>query len=150
MSVPGSSAPLGLKAYTKDTPPGWRPHSYPISEHRDLLMIWCKLTRLDPDQVGAAIMSRLEGSAHRLARQLSIVRQEVDAGGNAVTVTYRGIDAVSLLKSDAVTDPQTGMEIIPSYNSGAKILIDKLLSLNHLDDQDKAWVSSSVSDALQE
>ncbi len=141
MSAPSSAAPLGLKAYTKDTPPGWRPHSYPISEYRDLLMIWCKLTRLDPEQVGAAIMSRLEGSAHRLARQLAIVRQEMDAGGNVIAVTYRGIDAVSLLKLDAVIDPGSGAELIPGYDSGAKVLIDKLLSLNHLDDQDRAWVS---------
>ncbi len=86
-------------------------------------------------------MSRLEGSAHRLARQLAIVRQEMDAANNVVTVTYRGIDAVSLLKFDAVFDPGTGAELIPAYDSGAKVLIDKLLSLNHLDDQDKAWVS---------
>ena len=87
---------MALRAYNRDVPPGWKPYSYPISEYRDLLMIWCKLTKLDADQIGAAIMSRLEGSAHKLARQLSIVRQELNLAGAIDTVTYRGIDAVSL------------------------------------------------------
>ena len=30
---------LGLKQYTKDVPPGWRPRSYPIREYRDYLTI---------------------------------------------------------------------------------------------------------------
>ena len=52
---------LGLKQYTKDVPPGWRPRNYPIREYRDYLTIWGKLTRLEAAQVGPAVMSRLEG-----------------------------------------------------------------------------------------
>ena len=83
---------LGLKQYNKDTPPGWKPRSYPFREYTESLAIWLKMTRLDEDQIGPAIMSRLEGGALKLAKKLTI--QRINAAG--VTETYRGVDAVSL------------------------------------------------------
>ena len=61
---------FGLKQYTKDVPPGWRPYSYPLREYKDYLSVWSKLTKLDPEQIGAAIVSRLEGAALKYALNL--------------------------------------------------------------------------------
>ena len=59
---------LGLKQYNKDTPPGWRPRSYPFGEYTESLAIWLKMTKLDPEQIGSSLMSRLEAGALRLAK----------------------------------------------------------------------------------
>ena len=96
-STPGL---LGLKQYTKDVPPGWRPRSYPIREYRDYLGIWAKLTRLDENQLGPAIMSRLEGGALRLALSLRVDRLN-DDGQPTIAI---GTDAVSLPAQDPVFD----------------------------------------------
>ena len=115
-----SSPALALRQYTKDVPPGWRPRAYPIKDYRDALAVWARLTKLDQEQIGAAIMSRLEGGALRIAHGLTTVRLDPDS---LTPVNYQGIDAVSLLASQAVTD-QTGNEVVPAYPSGAKLLVD--------------------------
>ena len=73
-----ASQPLSLRQYSKDVPPGWRPRAYPIREYKEALGVWSKLTRLDEDQIGPAIMSRLEGGALRVAHALTI--QRIDPG----------------------------------------------------------------------
>eukprot|EP00959_Pyramimonas_sp_CCMP1952_P290702 6080804-Pyramimonas_sp.AAC.1 len=55
-----ASSHLGLRQYTKDVPPGWRPRAYPIKEYKECLAIWGRLTKLDQEHIGPAIMSRLE------------------------------------------------------------------------------------------
>ena len=99
--------------------------------------IWGKLTRLDADQIGLAIMSRLDGGALRLALALRIVRN--DEFG--ISHTYKGTDAVSLPAADAVIDPNTGIVIAPAYEAGARILMQQLSAAYYLDDQDRAWTS---------
>ena len=132
-----ASSPLALRQYTKDVPPGWRPRAYPIKEYKNALDVWSRLSRLDPDQLGPAIMSRLEGGALKFAEGMTVHRQQADGAVH----TYRGIEAVSLLAQQAIQDPQTGQEICPAYPSGAKTLITQLMSLHYLDDQDLAWTS---------
>ena len=100
--------------------------------------IWGKLTRLDADQIGPAIMSRLDGGALRLALAMRIVRY--DEFG--IAHTFKGTDAVSLLESTVVMDPNTGAVIVPAYEAGARILMQQLSAAYYLDDQDRAWTSS--------
>ena len=135
MTTPGST-PLSLKQYTKDIPPGWRPRSYPIREYREALEIWSRLTRLEQDQLGAAVMSRLEGPALRAAQDLRI--QRLDGAGNVVA--HRGIEAVSLPRVAAQYDGR-GQEVVPVQHSGIKVLQDRLFEMYGLDDQDLAWTS---------
>ena len=73
-----NTTPANLKQYTKDIPPGWRPRAYPLKEYRENLLIWSRLTKLDTDQAGAAIMSRLEGQALKRAKNLKIIRLNLD------------------------------------------------------------------------
>ena len=129
---------LGLKQYTKDVPPGWRPRSYPIREYRDYLTIWGKLTRLEAAQVGPAVMSRLEGGALRLALSMSVDRIDENTGQMR---TYTGAEAVCLMDQQAIIDQYTGVVIQPEQMSGARLLINKLMETYHLDDQDLAWTS---------
>ena len=103
-------------------------------------MVWCRLTRLDPEHIGAAIMSRLQGGAWHTATQLTIARNTFDADGTMMTTTFRGIDAVSLIKTEPILDDQ-GLQVVPAYPSGSKLLLDRLLSLHYLDAQDKSWVT---------
>ncbi len=138
MQTQTSSPVLSLKQYTKDVPPGWRPRSYPIKDYKEALGVWSRLTRLEDNQIGAAMISRLEGGALRIAHSLTITRPNIQTGQNE---THKGIDAVSLAKQDAIMDPHTGAEIAPSYPSGAKVLLDRLMELFFLDDQDLAWTS---------
>ena len=35
---------LGLKQYTKEVPPGFRPGSYPVTEYEELVKVWSCLT----------------------------------------------------------------------------------------------------------
>ena len=81
LSTPATT-PLTLKQYSKDVPPGWRPRAYPIREYRKALDIWARLTRLEQGQLGAAVMSRLEGKALQAAEDLIVIRP--DDQGNAV------------------------------------------------------------------
>ena len=120
-----ASSPLALRQYTKDVPPGWRPRAYPIKEYKNALDVWSRLSRLEPDQLGPAIMSRLEGGALKFAEGMTIARQQADGS----VLTYRGIEAVSLLAQQAINDPQTGREIVPAYPSGAKTLITQLIKV---------------------
>ena len=133
-----SSTPLALRQFTKDVPPGWRPRAYPIREYKEFLEVWSRLTRLDADQLGAAMVSRLEGGALRIAHGLTTSRYDPLDG---VTKDYKGLAAISLPAQLAVYDQHTGAVIAPDYGSGIKSLLDKLLELYYLDDQDLAWTS---------
>ena len=133
-----ATSQLGLRQYTKDVPPGWRPRAYPIKEYKEYLAIWGRLTKLDQEQIGPAIMSRLEGGALRIALGLTIQRPDPNT---LVQTTYEGVEAVSLDAQEAINDPQTGAQVSPPYPSGVKVLIAKLTELYYLDDQDLAWTS---------
>ena len=132
-----SQQSMPLRAYNKDVPPGWRPRAYPIRDYREYLTVWSKLTRLDTDQLGAAIMSRLEGGAWRAANALTVSR--VDPADGQLK-EYRGVDAVSLLHQAAILDGN-GNELLAEGQAGARLLVDRLLELYYLDDQDLAWTS---------
>ena len=133
-----ASTTLGLRQYTKDVPPGWRPRSYPINEYKDLLGIWGRLTKLDPEQVGPAIMSRLEHGALKVALKFRVSRRNPTTGADD---TFTGPDAVALLDQPPIMDPVSGAPITPHYRSGASLLLDRLMELYHLDDQDQAWTA---------
>ena len=128
---------LGLKQYTKDIPPGWGPRMYPIVEYVELLKVWSKLTRLDEDQIPAAIMSRLVGKALRTAHRYSVSR--LDALTNVLT-THKGIDALSLPAVTAITDRHGGV-LQEAQPSGIAAFLKELQSQHALDEQDKSWMS---------
>ena len=131
-----SASPLSLKSYSKDIPPGWRPRAYPLKEYVEALKVWVKLTTLSEDKYGAAVMSRLDGQALKLAQNLSIRRYDPET--NAVE-TKVGVDALSLPWLPPGRTPQ-GVEY-PRQESGIKLLIDKFEEHYGLDDQDKAWTA---------
>ena len=130
------STPATLKQYNKDTPPGWRPRAYPLKEYKENLMIWARLTRLENDQIGAAIVSRLEGNALKRAKALKITRFNPDTGLNE---DYEGIKAICL-KSYPGGVTAHG-EQYPARQTGVDELLDQLFDAYHLDDQDLAWTS---------
>ena len=78
-------------------PPGWSPGVYPLSEYFGSLKIWYKLTKLEQEQIGAAIMSRLSGRALSLAKAKVITR----IGSSGVAATHKEVDALSLAAEDA-------------------------------------------------
>ena len=58
------------------------------------------LTKLEPEQIGPSILSRLGGAAWTLGHSLTIVRQEVHNGA-LVERKYKGVEAVCLPAVDA-------------------------------------------------
>ena len=67
---------LPLEAFTKSTPPGWRPGvaTYPIRRFVQLLRLWWRLTDLPEESAGVAMAGRLRGTAFQFAISLSITR----------------------------------------------------------------------------
>ena len=140
-NLPALNTSLGLRQYTKDIPPGWRPKSYPFRGYKESLEIWSCLTRLDPDQIGPAILSRLEGGAYRVALNLKI--QRLDPARNYDQIApqeFRGLKAVSLPETVNIFD-NIGQLMCPAYASGAKVLLQRLHEMYFLDDQDLAWTT---------
>lgn len=135
------SSQLPLQSYSKDVPPGWKPRPYSIAKWKELLAIWLRLTRLDPEQLGAAIISRLEGPAWQTAMNLEIVRQVQQPNGTIVPITYRGVEAACLAETTAIMNPATGVMVVPAYPPGAKSLVDHLMTQFYMNDQDRAWSS---------
>ena len=131
-----TTTPANLKQYNKDTPPGWRPRSYPLKEYKENLLIWARLTKLTQDQAGAAVMSRLEGNALKRAKTLKITRVNIET---SVEEVFEGVDAVCLPRRSAGTTRQN-LEV-PPCRSGIEELLDNLFEAYHLDDQDLAWTS---------
>ena len=114
-----TASPLNLKSFTKDIPPGWRPRAYPLKEYEENLKVWAKLTTLSEDKFGAAVMSRLDGQALKLAHSLTIPRYDPES--NQV-LTYTGVEALSLLKLPAGRTPQ-GVDY-PEAGSGVRVFLD--------------------------
>ena len=131
-----SASPLSLKSYSKDIPPGWRPRAYPLKEYVEALKVWQKLATLPEEKWGAAIMSRLDGQALKLAQSLSFPCYDPETNAN---IRVHGVDALSLPWLPPGRTPQ-GVEY-PRQGSGIKLLIDKFEEHYGLDDQDKAWTA---------
>ena len=136
MQTGSNATVLSLKSYSKDIPPGWRPRAYPLKEYEQQLKIWVRLTSLHEDKFGAAVMSRLDGQALKIAQDLQIVRYSTE---QEQMLTYSGVDALSLHARVAGTSPR-GVEY-PVADSGIKVFLDKLKAMYELDDQDQAWTS---------
>ena len=122
---------LGLKQFTKDVPPGWRPRAYQVQEYKDLLDVWSCLTKLDEEQIGPAIMSRLEGAAWKMALNLRVVRPDPISGQ---PTTYKGVRALCLVRTDAVYANDGLTILVPVQQSGAHLLIQKCEHLHQIDD----------------
>ena len=139
MATP-SFTQLGLKQYTKDVPPGFRPGAYPVSEWYELLKVWSVLTvhKGKDAEMGAAIYSRLELGALDLARRLVIpMYNSTDGLIHQVT----GIEACQLPAQDAVPHPTTGAVFFEAQASGAAQLIQAIVNEYKTEDQDKAWMA---------
>ena len=93
MQTGSNATVLSLKSYSKDIPPGWRPRAYPLKEYEQQLKVWVRLTSLHEDKFGAAVMSRLDGQALKIAQDLQIVRYNTELEQN---ITLQGVDALSL------------------------------------------------------
>ena len=129
---------LGLKQYTKDVPPGWNQGVYPVTEYFELLKVWTRLTRLDEEQVAAAVMSRLQGRALRLAHAKTVVRVD-PATMSPVTAT--GVEAIILPATPDIFDQQTGGLLLAAQESGLKLFLDDLRRDFEVEDQDLAWIA---------
>ena len=104
----GGHGALGLKQWNVNTPPGWKPHSYPLKEYEEYLSLWAKMTNLEEKKLGPAIASRLEGSALKVALELKVHR--VVAGG--ATVVHSGADALGLPTQEEELDAMTGAVVM--------------------------------------
>ena len=93
------TAQLGLKQFTKEIPPGFRPGSYPVVEYEELVKVWSVLTTLDAEKIGVALFSRLELGALDLARHLKLTRCDPQS---YEIKEYVGLEAVQLMRSGAV------------------------------------------------
>ena len=139
MTTPTHHTQLGLKQYTKDVPPGFRPGAYPVAEYSELLKVWSILTTLEAGRIGAAIFSRLEAGALDIARRLHITRMDPTT---YMLTDYYGIDAVSLLDSAEIIDPNdVNVVLFDAQPSGARQLVNALQTQYALEDQDRQWIS---------
>lgn len=137
MSTAAPHTQLGLKQYTKEVPPGFRPGAYPVTEYEELVKVWSVLTTLDSEKVGVALYSRLELGALDKARRLRGHRMDQ----NTLAIrNYIGLDAIRLPASDPVLDG-LGNEIFAAQPAGAMLLLQMLVREFSLQDQDKAWIS---------
>jgi hypothetical protein len=127
---------LGLRRYTKDVPPGWNPGAYPITEYFELLKVWVRLTKLDEEQIGAAVMSRLQGRALRLAHAKKITR--LDPLSN-LPRNYTGVEALILPESEGQYDVH-GNVTVPGQSSGLRQFLDDLTFNFEVEDQDMSWI----------
>ena len=119
-----NASPVSLKAYSKDIPPGWRPRAYPIKEYEQNLKIWAHLTTLDQSKWGAAIMSRLDGQALKIAQDMPITRYDTNIEANR---TVYGLEAISLPERAAGVSPN-GTEY-PYQDSGIMTFIHHLKTM---------------------
>ena len=136
MQTGSNATAINLKSYTKDIPPGWRPRAYPLKEYQQALTIWVRLTQLPEEKWGAAIMSRLDGQALKIAHDLQITRYNTEL---EQLVTLTGVEALSL-PSRAAGTSTAGVNYGPD-DLGLKVLINKLKEHYELDDQDLQWTS---------
>ena len=87
--TPGQvSGALGIKQWNQFIPPGWKPHQYPLKEYEDYLSLWAKVTSLSEEKIGPAIASRLEGSALRVALELTVDRTDPTSGVVTMEVDF--------------------------------------------------------------
>ena len=86
MQTGAPGAVVSLKSYSKDIPPGWKPRAYPIKEYEQNIKIWARLTTLDSTKWGAAVMSRLDGQALKVAQDMHVTRYDTDLEVNALSM----------------------------------------------------------------
>ena len=136
------TAQLGLKQFTKEIPPGFRPGSYPVVEYEELVKVWSVLTTLDAEKIGVALFSRLELGALDLARHLKLTRCDPQS---YEIKEYVGLEAVQLMRSGAVLrgEPPNQVEVYPACLSGSEMLIKELVREHSIENQDKAWIALS-------
>ena len=91
----------GLRQFNKHVIPGYRPGAYPIVEYEENLKIWSKLARLDDEQIGPAIMARIEQGALTFARLYTLTHLDPKT---YTIVSYKGVDALCLPAQAPVTD----------------------------------------------
>ena len=139
-----AASPPNPKSYSKDIPPGWRPRSYPLREHEENLKVWVRLTTLNEDKYGAAIMSRLDGNALKLAQTMTITRYDTEIEQD---VLLSGVDALSLPPHTAGRS-QRGVDY-PAADSGIKVFLDKLKNVYNLDGQGIARKSKEILESIQ-
>ena len=148
MTTPTTTTQLGLKQYSKDVPPGWRPNSYPIQEYQELLRIWFRLTNWDDEsRRAAAIYSRLELGALEYARHWvyqsssGILTEfcEIDSSGQEVpgtsTQVAPGLDSLCVPKDGA-------KKYRPSLpKSGLELFLEAFVNEYAVHDQDRTWIA---------
>eukprot|EP00959_Pyramimonas_sp_CCMP1952_P470090 9496081-Pyramimonas_sp.AAC.1 len=107
---------LPLDAYTKGTPPGWRPAlmHYPFRRYLDRLRLWYRMTDLNADQVGPAVAGRPQGRPYNMAFGLQVSTQ---AGAN-----LQGDAALAHPGEPQQLDGQ-GNTLVAATESGIQVLI---------------------------
>ena len=146
-----STAPnsqLGLKQYSKEVPPGFRPGAYPVAEWLELLSVWRILTVFagDNSKIGAAMFARLELGALDLARRLTVPRWNATVGRDENIVV---LAAVQLGAQEAVYDFAGAVLLSPYKVSGPGSLVRTLVAEYQIADQDKSWIALAAFFSLQ-
>ena len=108
------SAPtLPLEAYNKSTPPGWKLglYRYQFRRFMERMRLWYRLTDLNVDQIGPAIVGRLQGKPFTLALRTQVRAQN----GNMLT----GDEGLAYPGADPVLDAQGAVQV-PAAPSGTQ------------------------------
>ena len=127
---------LPLAAYTKGTPPGWRPAltHYPFRRYLERLRLWYRMTDLEAVQIGPAVAGRLQGRPYNMALSLRLANQ--------AAVVLVGDEALAYPGEAQILD---GMGAIqhPAVESGTQQLI-RLLSRRYGADNQQTSLSLSL------
>ena len=123
---------LPLEAYSKGTPPGWKPglYRYQFRRHMERMRLWYRLTDLNVDQIGPAIAGRLQGKPFTLAMRTQVRTQD----GRLIT----GDEGLAYPGADAVLDA-AGQVQVPATPSGTQCLMRMLTGIYGADDQGTQW-----------
>ena len=95
-----------MEAFTRGTPPGWRPgmSNYPLRRYKQLLGLWWRQTELQEAQVGPVMAGRLRGTAFQIAMAMREQRY------NPLTQVFEILEAEELLAQG----PDAGWHSHPS------------------------------------
>ena len=89
---------LPLEEFSKNVPPGWKPHqfNYPLRLYLEKLQLWLRTTELTAESVGPTVVGRLKGAAYRVAMKIRAHRQD----GSMLV----GVEAISAPREAAGVD----------------------------------------------
>ena len=122
----GKDGGLPLDAFTKTTPPGWRPGNpkYPIRRYMQLLRLWWKQTDVQDQCLGPVIAGRLRGTAFQFAMAIQAERLDLSDPDAGIRRTMVGEELLSQASHIDHTDRHGRHH--PASDNGAQLSVRAL------------------------